>query len=222
MLLMSCSMGHVEFCCAGASAGATPGTPSRFANAAARDAAFKKAKEAGRPSAQTTLGPQTGVMAMRMEGGGVTQGTAPGVETATTTGDTMHNEQHSQTVPPTQEHPNNMKTAHSSTCISLQGWHVQEGAGFCVLQRVAGVLQCHATGSCNWACILGILVTVCVTQYATQHSLPDASFIVCALRETCMTTVWIHTQCFGFTILWLHVTMRSILSILWSCLSLMT
>ena len=91
---MLCLMGHVGCCSAGAVGGAAPGSPSRFANAAARDAAFKKAKEAGRPSVQTTVGPQTGVMAMRMEGGGVTQGTAPGVETATTTGDTMHNKQH--------------------------------------------------------------------------------------------------------------------------------
>ncbi len=35
-------------------------------------------------------GLQTQVMAMRMEGGGVTQGTAPGVEAVTSTGQSTH------------------------------------------------------------------------------------------------------------------------------------
>ncbi|KAL0033640.1 hypothetical protein WJX79_009306 [Trebouxia sp. C0005] len=67
---------------------AAPTNPSRFANAAARDAAFKRAKEAGMPreNGVPIMGLQTQVMAMRMEGGGVTQGTAPGVEVVTSTG----------------------------------------------------------------------------------------------------------------------------------------
>ncbi len=71
---------------------ATPANPSRFANAAARDAAFKRAKEAGMPrqNGVPITGLQTQVMAMRMEGGGVTQGTAPGVEAVTSTGQSTH------------------------------------------------------------------------------------------------------------------------------------
>ncbi len=74
--------------CAGPVGDSIPANKSRFATPADRDAALRKAKEAGMPKVDGTpmMMGQTGVMAMRMGGGGDTQGAIPCMETATTTG----------------------------------------------------------------------------------------------------------------------------------------
>ena len=63
-----------------------PANQSRFATPAAREAAMRKAKEAALSRLPpNAMGVQSRVMAMRM-GEEVTQGTEPGMEVATTTG----------------------------------------------------------------------------------------------------------------------------------------
>ena len=56
-------------------------------SASDRDALMRKAKEAGMPRFNPAMAPQMGVMAMRMGAGGVAEGVAPAMQTATTTGE---------------------------------------------------------------------------------------------------------------------------------------
>ena len=66
-----------------------PAVPSRLGamSASDRDALMRKAKEAGMPRFNPALGPQTGVMAMRMGAGGAAEGAVPAMQTATTSGE---------------------------------------------------------------------------------------------------------------------------------------
>ena len=68
---------------------AIPAVPSRLGamSAADREAAMRKAKEAGMPRFNPAMGPQTGVMAMRAGDGGVAKGADPAMQTGTVPGE---------------------------------------------------------------------------------------------------------------------------------------
>lgn len=72
-----------------APSGGIPAVPSRLGamSASDRDALMRKAKEAGMPRFNPALGPQTGLMAMRMGAGGAAEGAVPAMQTATTSGE---------------------------------------------------------------------------------------------------------------------------------------